>query len=138
LYKIGQYEKPLPKVRPETEPFWRAARNHQLVLQRCDNCSKIIFYPRVACPNCLSSNISWFEASGRGTVYSYTIIWRAAAKVFEKDIPYVYAIIELEEGARMISNIINMKGSKPTIGMKVKVTFIDATSEISIPQFEPY
>ena len=131
------YSKPLPEIRPETEEFWKATKKHILLIQRCKDCEKLIYYPRVACPRCLSSNIQWIKSSGRGIVYSYTIIHRAGDKAFDKDIPYAYAIIELDEGVRMISNLINTAHNKITIGMKVKVIFEDVSSDISLPKFEP-
>ncbi len=131
------YSKPLPQVLPETEEFWKAAKRHELYLQRCKSCGNVIYFPRIVCPRCMSDEIEWFRASGRGTLYSYTIIRQAADPRFEQDVPYVYAIIELEEGVRMISNLVNVKFEKIRIGMNVKVLFEDVTPEISIPKFQP-
>ena len=132
------YEKPLPVILPETEEYWQAAKRHELFLQRCKVCAQIIYFPRIICYTCFSDEIEWFKAKGYGTVYSYTIIqYQIAHKSFEPDIPYVYAIIDLDEGARMISNIVNTDPFMVKIGMRVKVVFDDVTDKISIPKFEP-
>ncbi len=134
----SQYAKPLPGESPESKPYWEAARRHELVFQKCGSCGRKIHFPRVVCPGCLSGDLQWSKASGIGTVYSYTIIYRQIAHPgFDSDIPYVYAIIELEEGVRMISNVINVDPLKVKIGMNVKVVFDDVTDKVSIPKFEP-
>ncbi|MCL5985476.1 MAG: Zn-ribbon domain-containing OB-fold protein [Actinobacteria bacterium] len=131
------YIKPLPEITPETKKFWEAAKNHQLVLQRCKSCGEIIYFPRIICYRCLSEDLEWVESIGNGTVYSFTIIMQPAYKSFESEVPYVYAIIDLDDGARMISNIVNIEPTKVKIGMRVKVIFDDVSPEISIPKFEP-
>jgi hypothetical protein len=132
-----QFGKPLPDILPETAGYWEAARRHELVFQQCRSCEQKIFFPRLMCHRCLSKDLDWVKSSGRGTVYSYTIIYQVAHESFASDVPYVYAIIELEEGVRMISNVINADPLKLRIGMAVKVVFEKATEEISIPKFEP-
>lgn len=132
-----EYTKPVPKILPETEEYWKAARRHELFLQRCKSCGQVIYFPRIMCYKCLSEDLEWLKSTGYGTVYSYTIIRQAAHKAFEPDVPYVYAIIDLDDGARMVSNIVNIESEKVKIGMRVKVTFDDVTPEISIPRFEP-
>ena len=89
------------------------------------------------CHRCLSKDLEWWKSTGRGTVYSYTIIHQVANESFASDVPYVYAIIELDEGVRMLSNIVNVEPQSVSVGMKVKVVFDDVTAEISIPKFAP-
>ncbi len=133
-----EYTKPLPGDCPESRPFWQAARRHELVFQSCADCGHKIHFPRCVCPGCLSENLQWSRASGIGSVYSYTIIHRQVAHpCFASEIPYVYAIIELEEGPRMVSNVINIDPEKVGIGMKVRVVFEDVSGKVSIPKFEP-
>lgn len=132
-----KYLKPLPEILPETREYWEAAKRHDLLLQKCMDCGQIIYFPRFICFKCLSENLGWFKASGYGIIYSYTIIRQPAHQSFEQDVPYVYAIIEVDEGSRMISNIVNIDPEKVKIGMKVKVIFEDVSREISIPKFEP-
>lgn len=132
------YTKPLPQILPETEVFWNAARQHKLVIQYCRSCGKYIHFPRLLCPHCLSKDLDWKTSSGKGVVYSYTIIRQAANPQFEPEVPYVYAIIELvDEGVRMMSNIINIEPEAVSIGMNVRVVFESVTPEITIPKFEP-
>ena len=133
----SEYTKPLPKIEPETEEYWKAAKRHELFLQRCNACEELIYFPRVMCYRCLSEDLGWVKSTGLGTVYSFTIIHQVAHQGFEPDVPYVYAIIDLDDGVRMISNIINIDPSEVQVGMRVKATFDDITPEISIPKFEP-
>ena len=133
----SQYLKPLPDILPETAEFWLATVNHILMFQQCRTCGKRIYFPRMFCCHCLSKDLHWVASQGLGTVYSFTIIHQAANEAFTRDVPYVYAIIELDEGYRMISNIINISPDQVVIGMRVKVVFEDATDKISIPRFEP-
>ena len=132
-----EYTKPLPTIEPETEEFWKAAKRHELFLQRCNACEEVIHFPRVMCYRCLSEDLGWIKSTGLGSVYSFTIIHQVAHLGFESEVPYVYAIIDLDDGARMISNVVNIEPSAVEVGMRVQVTFDDVTSEISIPKFEP-
>lgn len=137
MFTEVEYTKPLPTIEPETEEFWKAAKRHELFLQRCNACGEVIHFPRVMCYRCLSEDLGWFKSTGLGTVYSFTIIHQVAHLGFESEVPYVYAIIDLDDGARMISNVVNIDPSAVDVGMRVKVTFDDVTPEISIPKFEP-
>ena len=94
------YRKPIPIPTPESDFFWSKVAQHELWIQRCIDCSKPFFYPRMVCPLCLSQNIEWFEVSGRGSLYSYMINHRPAPG-FEDDAPYAIAIVELEEGPKI-------------------------------------
>jgi len=134
---VESYRKPLPEILPETAEFWRAARRHELVFQRCASCGQRIYFPRLLCHRCLSPKLDWEKAAGWGEIYSYTVVHQVAHESFAADVPYVYAIIELAEGVRMISHVININPSRVRIGMKVKVVFEDVTPEVSIPKFEP-
>ena len=100
------YEKPLPVVDPGTEPFWRAAREHRLSIPRCRSCGKHHFYPRELCPHCHSDDLEWTDVSGKGEIYTYTIARKPAGPVFAADVPYVIAMIALDEGPRMLTNIV--------------------------------
>ncbi len=133
----SEYRKPLPTIVPETEAYWRAAKRHELFLQQCNDCDEVIYFPRVMCYHCLSEDLGWFKSTGFGTVYSFTIIHQVAHQGFSAEVPYVYAIIDLDDGARMISNVVGTDPSAVYVGMQVKVIFDDVTPEISIPKFEP-
>ena len=93
--------RPLPEPTPVTAPFWEACKAHLLLLQQCETCGHIQFYPRSLCTACMSDDLRWRPARGRGTVYSYSTVHRALLPGFEEDLPYVVAMIELEEGVRL-------------------------------------
>lgn len=129
------YEKPLPVIDPGTEPFWNAARAHRLSIPRCRSCGRHHFYPRELCPHCHSDDIEWCDASGRGTVYSYTIARRPAGPAFAPDVPYVVALITLDEDVRMLTNIVTDDVEAVRIGSRVAVRFDDVTAEVALPKF---
>lgn len=129
--------KPVPVVSPWARPFWEAAREHRLLLQHCDDCGKLIFYPRAFCPHCLSANLGWRAASGRGTVYSYTVVEANAPSAFARDVPYVVAVIRLEEGVQMLSNVVGCEPSQLRCDMPVEVTFEKLDDRFTLPRFRP-
>lgn len=131
------YEKPLPVVDPESRPYWEALCARRLLLKRCRSCTRYHHYPRELCPYCGSDTVEWAEARGGGTVYSYTVARRPAGPAFKQDVPYVVAIIELDEGARMMSNIVGIDPSEVRIGQRVAVEFEAVTPEITLPRFRP-
>ena len=134
---MTQAPKPLPIVAPWAIPFWEAARQHQLALQHCRACNRLIFYPRYACPHCFSQELGWRPASGRGTVYSYTVVKSNAPSGFIADMPYVVAVIRLEEGVRMLSNIVECDLEQLRCDMPVQVTFERLNDEFTLPKFRP-
>jgi uncharacterized protein len=130
-------EKPLPRPNAISAPYWEAAREHRLVIQRCENCGHRFFYPRSTCPRCLHTEIAWDEVSGEATVYSYTVLRQAMTEAFKADIPYVLAIVELDIGVRMTTNIVDCEPEAVEIGMPVKVVFDDVSPEVTLPKFSP-
>lgn len=131
---VGKF---FPRPTPETAPFWQGCHDHKLLLQRCTACGKHQFYPRLICANCMSEQLEWTEASGRGKVETYTIVTRAVSEAYAADAPYVIALIELEEGPRMMSNVIGCDVEKVKSVMAVEVTFEDWSEEITVPKFRP-
>ena len=129
------YDKPLPIIDPDSAPYWKAAKNHKLLLKRCSACGKAHFYPRELCPHCHADTVDWIEARGTGSIYSFTVARRPAGPAFKPDAPYVVAIIELDEGARMMTNIVGCPPDSVKIGQRVSVVFEDVTDEISLPKF---
>ena len=127
---------PLPRPYQDTETYWAAARDHRFVIQHCKSCGKHQFYPRGVCSHCLSSDLEWHEASGKGTVYSFSVNHRAPHPGFSDEIPFVLAIVELEEGPRMMTNIVECNPDSVKIGMAVEVTFEDVTEEVTLPKFK--
>ena len=119
-----------PPYNPETEPFWTAAAAGQLVLPRCDACARHIWYPRSWCPVCGNETVAWVEVSGRGTVYACTVLHRAKGPWAEAA-PFVVAYVELEEGPRILTNIISDDPTAVRVGDPVRATFVpvDASHE---------
>jgi hypothetical protein len=129
--------KPLPTPTPITKPFWDAAKEHRLSLQRCAACGKYVFYPRAICPYCGGARLEWTDVSGQGTVYSYTIARRATARPFAPDVPYVIAIVALAEGPHMMTNVVGCDPDSVRIGMAVEAVFDDVTPDVTLVKFRP-
>ena len=134
---MEKIQKPVPVVNPWAKPFWEAAREERLIIQKCADCGQYIFYPRIACPGCFSDNVDWTEASGRGVVYSYTVVENNAPSAFIQDIPYVVAVIKLEEGVQLLSNIVGCAPDEVYCDMPVEVAFEKLTDEFTLPKFRP-
>ncbi len=132
-----RYKKPLPRIDEESKGFWEACQRHQLYVQQCRSCGALRYYPRALCPACLSSDTQWVLSSGRGTVYTYTVTYQNQAPGFRDELPYVLAYVELEEGVRVLTNIVGCAVEDVRIGMPVEVTFDDVSSAITLPKFKP-
>jgi uncharacterized OB-fold protein len=132
------YSGPVPKPTPETQRFWEAAKKHVLLIQRCADCGLHYFYPRPLCPHCLSRAVGWVQASGRGRLHTFVINHRPPRK-FPTQAPIIIAIVELEEGPRMMTNIVGVAADpeKLRCDMPVEVVFEDITGEITLPKFRP-
>ena len=128
-------EKPLPVIDHDSAPYWEAAREGRLDIPLCGDCGRHHFYPRAICPHCHSDNLKFDTVSGRGEVHTFTIARRPAGPAFADDVPYVVALIELEEGPRMMSRIQTDDPESVQIGASVEVTFVKATDEITFPYF---
>ena len=129
--------KPVPVPTEDTAYFWERCRARELVLQRCADCGRIQFYPRALCTSCLSDRLEWIPACGRGAVHSFTTVFRAPTLAFQAEAPYVVAVIELEEGVRMISQVVGCGPDRVAIGMPVEVVFEDVSDTIALPKFRP-
>lgn len=127
---------PVPNQEGVAGPFWEAARQGRLVAQRCQGCGYIFLPPRRWCPRCWASQLEWIACSGRGRVYSFTVVHQAPSHFFQRRAPYVLAILELEEGPRLMANIVGVEPARVHIDMAVQVTF-ERRGEVSVPQFTP-
>jgi uncharacterized OB-fold protein len=125
---------PQPEANGDSRPYWAAAHEHRLVVRRCRACGARHFMPRVQCPSCWSDELEWMDCSGFGTVYSMSIVHRAPTANFAAVTPYVIALIDLEEGPRMFSNIVGEGALEVSIGERVKVTF-ETRGDAVLPQF---
>jgi uncharacterized OB-fold protein len=131
------YRKPLPRIDEESRGFWEALARHELYFQRCRSCGTKRFYPRAVCPVCLSSDTEWVRASGRGTVYTFTITHQNQSPGFREELPYVLAIVELDEGVRLMTNLVGCTPEAVRIGMPVEVVYDDVTPGVTLAKFGP-
>jgi uncharacterized protein len=128
---------PVPVPNPITKPFWDATKEHRLLVRRCAN-GHTFYYPRSHCPECLSNELAWVEASGKGTLYSFTVARRATSPDFEPDVPYIIAAIDLAEGPRMTSMLVEADVDAVRIGTPVEMVWDDEVSDsLAIPYFRP-
>ncbi len=127
----------LPHPTPETAAYWEGCRQGKLLIQRCGSCGHYQFYPRILCTDCMSPQVEWIQASGRGKVVSFTIVRHAISEAYAADVPYVIALIQLDEGPTMMSNVIQSDPERMMIGMPVEVVFEAWSEEITVPKFRP-
>ena len=133
----NEIEYETPACDEETRPFWEGCGRHQLVLQRCRDCGAVQHRPRAACMSCRSDAIEYVRASGRGKVHTYTITHQNQAPAFRGALPYVLAYVELDEGPRLLSNVVGCQPDTVRIGMPVQVEFVDTGEQLSVPRFRP-
>jgi uncharacterized OB-fold protein len=129
--------KPLPQVSPEMAPFFEAARRHQLVVQRCSGCGALRFPARSICSTCLAREATWVPVSGRGTVFSFAIMHQAVHPGFAAETPYAVVVVEVDEGPRLLSNLVDCPTAEVRIGQSVEVVFDDVTPDVTLPKFRP-
>ncbi len=134
---MTEYRKPLPVPSPVSKPFWDGLGDGELRVQRCSACGAFVFYPRPHCPSCLSAELDWLAVSGLGRVYSFTVVRRAMHPAFAEDVPYVYAIVELEEGPRLMTNIVGCPPEAVRVDMPVEAVYDRVTSEVTLLKFRP-
>ncbi len=121
---------PAPMILPDTQRFWDAANEGKLLIKRCNDCGETHYYPRDVCPFCLSTNTEWQETSGRGTIYSFSTLWRA-------EVPYTLAFVTLDEGPTMLTNIVDCDPKALEVGQAVRVVFRAAENGQHLPMFTP-
>lgn len=136
MSKYRKNAQPIPRPTPVTQPFWDATKEHRLLLQRCAN-EHVFYYARTHCPECLSNQLEWVEASGRGTLYSYTVARRPQSPEFAEDVPYVIAAITLEEGPRITSLLVEVDPDNVAIDGAVEVAWDDVSDGLAMPYFRP-
>lgn len=129
--------KPLPTISDFNRPYWDATRNRQLKLQRCEECRMYWAPAGPVCPHCFSERYEWAQMSGKGSISSWVVFHKLYIPSFEGELPYNVAFVQLEEGPRIISNIVGAENSGLRIGMPVKVTFEQLTDDVVLPKFCP-
>ena len=125
----------LPEPNADSRPYWDAARERRLLIRNCKACGTKHFMPRNACPKCWSDDLEWVESSGRATVHTFSIVRRAPLPEFASNAPYVVAMVDLDEGPRMYTNIVGAGALEVAIGDRVEVTFDDRGDGCLVPQF---
>lgn len=130
-----RFDLPAPDL--ESMPFWDAVKEGRLLIKHCNACGEKHYYPRPFCPKCWSDDVEWFEASGRGTLYTWSIVHTNELPPFNERTPYVAAIVDLEEGPRMMTNVVDCAFEDLEIGMPLEAVFTPASDEWTIVQFRP-
>jgi uncharacterized OB-fold protein len=125
-----------PRPNSDTVEFWEATREGRLLLRRCRSCATVIWYPRPICPSCHGSDTEWFQATGRGSVYSYTVVHRSFGP-WREATPYLVAYVELEEGPRLLTNLVDADPGQVRIGMPVTLRLDPTPSGHALPRFAP-
>jgi uncharacterized OB-fold protein len=124
-----------PRTDPDNDVFWKGTERGVLLLQRCDDCAVVIWYPRFFCPSCGSTSTSWSEATGRGEVYTFTVVRKSRRAGWDAAVPYVVAVVELAEGPRVLTNIVGCEPDSVRIGMPVRVTFVPTDDRAQLYRF---
>jgi uncharacterized OB-fold protein len=131
------YDKVLPAIEPGTHPYWNALRQHRLIYQSCRVC-RCTFAPyQLVCPSCWSEDLEDRQSTGRGIIYTFSIVHRAPMPAFRPDVPYAVAIVQMDEGFYMTTNIVGCEVQDVRINLPVQVEFVDVTEEITLPKFRP-
>lgn len=126
---------PQPAIDSDSRPYWEGLAHGELRIQQCQVCSRYVFYPRSICPHCFSDQLGWVTATGKGVIYTYTVVHQAFGS-FAGQPPYVVALVELEEGVRMMSRIVGAPRDQITVGAAVRVTFEVVGTDLTLPYFE--
>ncbi|MBA2882986.1 hypothetical protein HNR65_003342 [Desulfosalsimonas propionicica] len=134
---MSEYNKPLPLVTELSKHFYDGCKQGELLYQKCDDCGQIVFYPKELCPACMGRRLSWRKSNGKGKIYTFTVTYDAAPPEFATDVPYALALIDVDEGFRMMSNIVECDFDKLRCEMPVEVVFDQITPDIALPKFRP-
>ncbi len=127
----------LPTIEDETRPFWDALREGRLMIARCDSCGEVHYYPRAMCPFCWSEDVSLVAAAGTGTLYTWSTVYVNDLPPFNTKVPYVAAQVDLDEGVRITTMVVNALPEDLKIGMAVQVVFEAISDDVTIPVFQP-
>lgn len=127
--------KPLPRIDDDTRAYWAGLARGELLLQHCRDCGHVQFYQRALCGRCLGARLEHRPASGRGTIYSFSTVYRAPSPEFKDDVPYTVILVELAEGPRMLSTLVDAPPEAVRIGQAVQVVYDPVTPEITLPRW---
>ena len=126
----------LPKISDDTAPFWQGCRERQLLFQRCGECGYVRYPASVVCPECLAAACEWIESKGEGRIYSFVVFHRAFHSSMADRIPYVVAVVELDEGPSFLSNIVGRDAAQVHCDKRVRLHWEDAAGGVSLPVFQ--
>ncbi|MBI2166254.1 MAG: OB-fold domain-containing protein [Chloroflexi bacterium] len=134
---MTEYKKPLPYITDLSKPYWEFAKKHELRMQQCNKCRNFWYPPSFVCPSCWSRDFQWAQLSGRGKVNSWVVFHRAYYPGFQDEVPYNVIEVQLDEGPRLMSNLVGVKNEDIRENMPVEVFFEDVTHEVALPKFRP-
>ncbi|MFW6114057.1 MAG: Zn-ribbon domain-containing OB-fold protein [Actinomycetota bacterium] len=134
---MGEYNLPLPLMTTLSKVFWDGCREGKLLYQHCRNCGEVIFFPKYLCPNCMGHDLEWLESEGKGRIDTFTVTYNFAPPAFMAVVPYCVAIVEMDEGYRMMTNIVECDFEELECDMPVEVVFDPVTGEATLPKFRP-
>jgi uncharacterized protein len=134
---MGKITRPLPTITEDHAEFWVATKAHELKLQKCDRCARFWYYPGPVCHYCSSREFTWTAVSGKGTIYSYSVLERAKGNPFEDDVPITIILVRLEEGPVMMSNLVDYAPGQLAIDAPVIVDYEDVDDRVTLPVFRP-
>ena len=127
----------LPTIEDDTRPFWDAAGEGRFLVKRCRACGAVHHYPRQFCPSCWSDDVAWVDASGRATLYTWSVVYANDLPPFPERLPYVAAVVDLEEGPRVMTNIVDCDPDSVRVGQAVELVFHDTGAGSALPRFRP-
>ena len=127
----------IPTIDSASAPYWQAAREGRLLIAECAACGKVHHYPRPFCPHCWSEDVDWEDASGRSTLYTYSVVRRNDLPPFGEKVPYVAAVVDLDEGPRAMTNVVGCGFDEIEVGMPLQVDFEPISDDFTIPVFRP-
>jgi uncharacterized OB-fold protein len=133
----AQYQKPLPAISSLNQPYWEGLKRRELRMQCCGGCGRVWFPPSPLCPRCWSRQFTWKRLAGRGRVNSWVVFHQAYFKAYEHDLPYNVAEVELDEGPRILTNLVEVANDAIRAGMPVEIVFDDVTGDITLAKFKP-
>lgn len=132
---MSDYKLPLPLITEVSKVFYDGCKNEKLLYQKCADCDEVIFFPKILCPECMSRNLEWKQSGGRGKIFSYTVTYGYAPPEFVSETPYVLAIVKMDEGYKLMTNIVEDDFDKLSCDLPVEVIFDPVTPEITLPKF---
>jgi uncharacterized OB-fold protein len=127
----------LPTPDDTTRPFWEAAREGRFLIKRCRDCGRAHYYPRPFCPHCWSGAVDWEDARGRASLYTWSVVLQNDLPPWPERVPYVAAVVDLDEGPRVMTNVVECEFERLTIDMALQVSFRQASDEVTVPVFRP-